>query len=34
MLDQALRHDLGHDLISVLDPLASVEAKREGKRRG
>ena len=34
MLDHALRHDLGHDLVSVLDPLAALVLERIGERRG
>lgn len=34
MLDEALRHDLGHDLIGVVDALAPLIAECEGERRG
>ena len=34
MLDQPLRHDLGHDLIGAVRPLSAVKAECEGERRG
>jgi hypothetical protein len=34
MFDQALRHDLGHDLVGVVGALATVIAQRERERVG
>ena len=34
MLHKPPRHDLRHDLICVVRPLAALEAQREGERRG
>jgi hypothetical protein len=34
MLDQPLRHDLRHDLIGVVRPLATGVPQREGQRSG
>jgi Rap1a immunity proteins len=34
MLDQALRHDLGHDLVGVVNTLPALVSKRKGKRSG
>jgi hypothetical protein len=33
MFDEALRHDLGHDLVRVVNALAAVEAQGERERR-
>ena len=33
VLDQPLRHDLGHDLVGVVNPLATLVAQCEGERR-
>jgi hypothetical protein len=32
MLDQALRTDLGHDLVGIVDALAALKSQRLGKR--
>ena len=32
MLDKALGDDLRHDLVGVLDALATLESEREGER--
>ena len=34
MLDETLRHDLGHDLVGVVDPFAAVKPEREARWRG
>ena len=33
MLDEALRHDLGHDLIRVVDALAALVSERDNPSR-
>jgi hypothetical protein len=34
LVNEALRHDLGHDLIGVVNALAPVKAQRESERSG
>ena len=34
MLDKALGDDLRHDLVGVVDALATLESEREGQRVG
>jgi len=34
MLDKALGDDLRHDLVGVVDTLATLESEREGERVG
>ena len=34
MLDKALGDDLRHDLVGVVDALATLESEREGERVG
>ena len=31
MLNEAAGHDLGHDLVGIVRPLAALEAQREGE---
>jgi hypothetical protein len=33
MLDQPLRHDLGHEFVGVVDALAALEAQRKREWR-
>ncbi len=34
MFDEALRHDLRHDLVGIVHPFAVLKAQREGERVG
>ena len=34
MLNEALRHDLGHELVGVVNALAALVSERIGERRG
>src|SRR5271165_3587755 len=34
MFDEALRHDLRHDLVGVVDPFAAIKPQDEGERVG
>jgi hypothetical protein len=34
VIHKALRHDLGHDLIGVVNAPAALEAQGEGERGG
>src|SRR5271166_4779452 len=34
MVDHPSRHDLAHDLVGVVRPIAALKAQREGERRG
>ena len=34
MLNEALRHDRGHEFVGAVDALASIEPQGEGERVG